>query len=162
MSTVGTNDIGLGDGPAAGWVVVGSYASYEDAQRAVDRLADASFPVETLEIVGRDLRFVERVTGRMTLLRAAAAGAGTGAWFGLFIGLLVGLFTTGPEWLGLMLGGLLIGGFWGAVLGFVAHWALRGERDFSSVRSLAAGQYDVMAAEGHAAQARSLLAGARA
>jgi hypothetical protein len=36
---------------------------------------------------------------------------------------LVGLFTTGPEWLGLVFGGLLIGAFWGAVFGFFAHWA---------------------------------------
>jgi len=34
---------------------------------------------------------------------------------GLFIGLLVGLFTTGPVWLGLVLGGLVIGTLWGAL-----------------------------------------------
>jgi MFS family permease len=137
-------------------VLVGTYSNYGDAQRAVDRLSDARFPVEHIQIVGRDLTIVEDVTGRMTKARAAA----TGAWFGLFIGLLVGLFTTGPEWLGLVRGGLLIGAFWGAVFGFVAHWATRGMRDFASLRGLAAASYDVLVDEEHADRARSLLASA--
>src|SRR2546421_9886252 len=93
----------------AGRQVIASYASYAEAERAVDYLSDAAFLVEYTDIVGRDLRLVERVTGRMTNVRAAAAGAGTGAWFGLFIGLLVGLVTPGPVWLGMILGGLVIG-----------------------------------------------------
>src|SRR5918999_4673222 len=143
--------------PAARGVLVGSYASYADAQRAVDRLSDARFPVEHVRIVGRDLTIVEEVTGRLTNLRAAAAGAASGAWFGLFIGLLVGLFTSGPEWLGLVLGGLLIGAFWGAVFGFFAHWATRGERDFSSVRNLVAARYEVTVPDDQAQRARELL-----
>jgi hypothetical protein len=42
-----------------GWQVVGSYPMYVEAQRAVDRLSDASFPVKNVEIVARDLRIVE-------------------------------------------------------------------------------------------------------
>jgi len=141
-------------------VPVGTYSNYGDAQRAVDRLSDARFPVEHVQIVGRDLTMVEDVTGRMTKAREAATGAASGAWFGLFIGLLVGLFTTGPEWLGLVLGGLLIGAFRGAVFGFVAHWATRGMRDFTSLRGLAAASYDVPVDEEHADRARSLLASA--
>jgi hypothetical protein len=78
-----------------------------------------------VDVVGHGLRLVERVTGRLTA-RAAGAGALSGAWFGLFIGLLVGLFTSGPEWLRLILGGLLIGAFWGAAFGFAAYWMTRG------------------------------------
>ena len=136
---------------------VASYATYAEAQRAVDALSDAGFPVESVDIVGHDVRLVERVTGRLTNARAAGAGALSGAWFGLFIGLLVGLFTTGPEWIGLMLGGLLIGAIWGAVFGFVAHWLTRGQRDFSSVSSLVAGRYDVTVARTQAERARELL-----
>jgi hypothetical protein len=137
--------------------VVASYASYAEAERAVDYLADASFPVEYTDIIGRDLRLVERVTGRLTRVRAAATGAGTGAWFGLFIGLLVGLFTPGPVWLGLVLGGLLIGALWGAVFGFVAHWATRGRRDFASTRGLVAGRYELTVVDTQAEPARQLL-----
>jgi Heat induced stress protein YflT domain len=154
-----TNNVGIADSPGGtAWKVVASYSDYEAAQGAVDRLSDASFPVEYVEIVGRDLRFVERVTGRVTKLRAAGVGAGSGAWFGLFIGLLVGLFTTGPAWLGLTLGGLVIGAVAGGFFGFVAQWATHGRRDFASTRGLAAGQYDVMAADGQAERASALLA----
>jgi hypothetical protein len=137
--------------------LVASYATYAEAQRAVDFLSDSGFPVEVAEIVGYDVRLVEQVTGRLTNARAAGAGAASGAWFGLFIGLLVGLFTTGPEWLGLVLGGLLIGAFWGAVFGFFAHWATRGQRDFSSVRSLVAGRYELTVPDDHAQRAQELL-----
>jgi hypothetical protein len=136
---------------------VASYATYAEAQRAVDALSDAGFPVEVAEIVGYDVRLVERVTGRVTNARAAGAGAATGAWFGLFIGLLVGLFTSGPEWVGLVLGGLLIGAFWGALFGFFAHWVTRGQRDFESVSNLVAGRYEVTVSADQAQRARELL-----
>src|SRR5438105_13771784 len=97
------------------WNTVASFGTYEDAQKAVDQLSDDGFAVERLDIVGSDLRLVERVTGRLTKGRAASAGAASGAWFGLFIALIIGLFTTGPAWLGLILGGLFIGAAWGAV-----------------------------------------------
>ena len=145
----------------AGQVTVASYATYAEAQRAVDALSDAGFPVESVSIVGHDVRLVERVTGRLTTARAAGAGALSGSWFGLFIGLLVGLFTTGPEWVGLVLGGLLIGAFWGAAFGFVAHWMTRGQRDFSSVSSLVAGRYDVTVSGTHAERAREFLGAPR-
>jgi hypothetical protein len=158
MNSLPGSDITSADASGTvAWKLVASYESYEEAQRAVDRLSDASFAVENVEIVGRDLRLVERVTGRLTTGRAALAGAGSGAWFGLFIGLLVGLFTTGPEWLGLVLGGLAIGAAWGAVFGFAAQWATRGQRDFTSLRTLTAGHYDLMVAEGEVGSARALL-----
>jgi hypothetical protein len=140
---------------------VASYATYAEAQRAVDALSDAGFPVEVAEIVGYDIRLVERVTGRLTNARAAGAGAATGAWFGLFIGLLVGLFTSGPEWVGLVLGGLLIGAFWGALFGFFAHWATRGQRDFESVSNIVAGRYEVTVPADQTQRARELLGGHR-
>jgi hypothetical protein len=136
---------------------VASYATYDEAQRAVDKLSDDGFPVENATIVGTDLRLVEQVTGRLTTGRAALAGAGSGAWFGLFLGVLVGLFTTGPAWLGLLLGGLVIGAVWGAVFGFFTHWATGGRRDFSSERGIVAGRYDVMVTDAHADRARALL-----
>ncbi|MEU9982810.1 general stress protein [Streptomyces sp. NPDC050856] len=139
------------------WNTVASYASYEEAQAAVDRLSDEHFPVENIDIIGSDLRLVEHVTGRLTKGRAAAAGAASGAWFGLLVGLLVGMFTPGPAWLGLILGGVLIGAVWGAVFGFVGHAATGGRRDFSSTRSLVASTYDVIARGGHADRARAIL-----
>jgi hypothetical protein len=145
------------DPASMAWNTVASYSSYEEAQAAVDRLSDEHFPVENLDIVGSGLRLLERVTGRLTRARAASAGAASGAWFGLFIGLLVGLFTSGPTWLGLILGGLLIGAAWGAIFGFAGHAATRGRRDFSSARTLVATRYDIIARGGTVDQARAML-----
>jgi hypothetical protein len=139
--------------------VIASYASYDEAQRAVDKLSDAGFPVEHTQIVGLDLRIVEAVTGRLTNARAAVAGAATGAWLGVLFGVLVGLFTAGPEWVGLIIGGAIIGTFWGAIFGFFAHWATGGRRDFSSTRGLIAARYELRVADAHAARAREMLSG---
>lgn len=155
------NSMAIADRPnSEGWEVLATYDKYQAVQEAVDRLSDASFPVENVEIVGRNLRFVERVTGRLTKARAAGAGAATGAWFGLFIGLLVGLFSSGPSWFGLVLGGVVIGALWGALFGFVAQWVTRGRRDFSSAAGLTANRYDLMVAAADAERARALLAAA--
>jgi hypothetical protein len=140
------------------WNTVASFDNYEGAQACVDSLSDAMFPVEHLDIIGSDLKTVERVIGRLTSSKAAMAGAASGAWFGLFIGLLVGWFTKGPTWLGLILGGLLIGAAWGAVFGYVGHAATGGRRDFASTQQLVASRYDVVAREGFADQARQALA----
>lgn len=137
--------------------LIARYATYDQAQRAVDHLSDASFPVEYATIVGRDLSIVERVTGRMTKARATLMGTATGAWFGLFIGLFVGLFTIGPVWISLVIAGLVIGAVWGGVFGFVAQWATRGQRDFASATAIVAAQYEVTVADAYADRARQLL-----
>src|SRR5579859_2136223 len=84
---------------SAAWNTVARFDDYESAQRAVDRLSDDGFPVEKLDIVGSDLRLIERVTGRLTTMRAAGAGALSGLWAGLLIGTLLGLFTSGHSFL---------------------------------------------------------------
>lgn len=138
------------------WNTVASYDEYTAAQRAVDRLSDDGFPVEHLDLIGSDLRLVERVTGRLTKGRAAAAGAASGAWFGLLIGLLLGLFTSGP-WLGLLIVGAAFGAIWGALFGFLGHAATRGTRDFASARTLLATRYDLVARNGQVDAAKTAL-----
>jgi hypothetical protein len=144
------------DPVAAAWNTVASCPTYADAQSTVDRLSDDGFPVEHLDIVGSDLKLVERVTGRLTNASAAAAGAASGAWFGLFIGLLFGLFSD-SNWVAVILSCMLIGAAWGAVFGAIAHAATGGRRDFASRSSLQAGQYAVTTDPEVADQARSLL-----
>src|SRR6266536_3953001 len=93
--------------PPTGWPI-GSYATYAEAQRAVDFLADSEFPVQDVTIVGVEPMLVERVTGRLTWRRVLGAGAASGAWFGLFVGLLLSMFSTGSA-LGAILTGLITG-----------------------------------------------------
>jgi hypothetical protein len=130
---------------------------YAEAERLVDRLSDAGFPVERVRIVGIDVYSVEQVTGRMTNLRTAVAGAATGALIGLTVGLLFSLFTAGIGWLALVIGGTVVGSLWGAALSFVAHWATAGKRDFSSVRNLRAMRYAVQVEATHADDANRIL-----
>ena len=142
-----------------GGVQVGTYDDYQQAQRAVDFLADEKFPVENVTLVGSDLRMVERVTGRLSWGRAIGAGAASGAWFGLFVGLLLGIFATdGADWIGSVLTGLLVGLVFGAVFGAVGYAASQGKRDFTSTSKIVAGRYDVMCAPPQAEQAREILA----
>ncbi|GLZ01519.1 general stress protein [Actinoplanes sp. NBRC 103695] len=137
-------------------VSVATYPDYASAQRAVDYLSDNKFPVERVAIVGTDLRIVENVLGRLTIARAALAGAASGAWFGLFIGLLFGIFSD-SNWLAVLLVGLLIGALWGAVFGALAHAMTGGRRDFSSRSSLTASQYAVAVEAEVADEARAQL-----
>jgi hypothetical protein len=137
--------------------VVASYPTYEQAQRAVDHLSDSGFPVEQSAIVGRDLRLVERVVGRLTKTRAALMGGASGAWFGLFVGTLITFFDTGPEWVAVTLTATVIGALSGAIFGFVAHWATFGQRDFASASAVVAGQYDVTVTDAHFQRAAQLL-----
>jgi hypothetical protein len=123
--------------------VLAQVTDYAEAQRIVDRLADAGFPVEHVRIVGTGIHSVEQVTGRLTRLRATAMGAGSGAWFGVFLGLLFGLFTVGNTWFAMLFAGLAIGAFWGGVFGLIAHWATGGRRDFSSFSTMRAASYAV-------------------
>jgi len=143
--------------PSAG-TVLASYPGYADAQAAVDRLSDARFPVQRTSIVGRDLRLVETVTGRLDYRRAALSGLATGAWFGLLVGLFVGLFAEDAgSWLGLLLWGLLFGALAGLVFSVAAYAATGGRRDFVSTSSLVADRYDVLVDPAAVADARRVL-----
>jgi hypothetical protein len=143
--------------PPTGWPV-GSYAKYEEAQRAVDHLADSDFPVRDVTIVGVDLMLVERVIGRLTWGRVLLSGAASGAWFGLFVGLLLGLFTTTGSGFGPILVGLASGILFGLVFAAVGYGASRGRRDFTSASQMVAGRYDVLCQPRNAEKARELLA----
>jgi ABC-type branched-subunit amino acid transport system permease subunit len=137
-------------------VTVVAYPDYASAQHAVDYLADNRFPVNRAAIVGTDLQLVERVTGRLTVGRAALAGAGTGAWFGLLIGLLLGIFAVSAWWR-VLVAAVVIGIVWGAIFGAIAHAFTGGRRDFSSVSALEAAHYGINVDAEHADQAREML-----
>ncbi|MBF4638974.1 general stress protein [Clavibacter michiganensis] len=137
--------------------VIASYTEYADAQAAVDTLSDKEFPVASTQIVGHDVRTVETVTGRVTNGSAAVRGAAGGAWFGLMLGLLFGIFTPGVAWLGVLLVAVGIGALWGALFGFVGHYATRGKRDFASIQTLTASRYDVLVDSARAAEASRIL-----
>jgi hypothetical protein len=141
-------------------IVLGSYDSYADAERAVDALADRGFPVDHVSIAARDVVVVEQVVGRMTAVKAALYGASVGGLLGLTVGILFGFL----DWLepitsafNLGLWGLGLGVGLGALVGLVDHWAHHGTRDFESVSRLEAGSYDVVTDATYAEQASRIL-----
>ena len=140
--------------------VVATFGTYEEAERAVDFLADRRFPVEHTAIVARDLEYVEQVTGRMTYARAALGGALSGALIGVLIGWLFGLFNwydpvVSAFWLAV--DGLWFGAVLGALIGMLLHAFTRGRRSFAAVGGMRAKHYDVLVDEPFADEAARLL-----
>jgi Heat induced stress protein YflT domain len=138
---------------------VRSVTTYKDAEHAVDWLSDHDFPVERVSIVGTGLRYIERVSGRMTTSRATLLGAGYGALVGLFWGLVfAALFTfdSGSFW-SLLGFSLLVGAVGGALIGAISHSSRGGERDFSSESQTRADHYEVQVEDGYAAEAQRVL-----
>lgn len=142
--------------PPTGWPI-GSYETYEQAQRAVDYLADNEFAVQDVTIVGVEPMLVERVAGRLTWRRVLSTGAAGGAWFGLFVGLLLSIFTPAAG-LAPMLLGLAIGVVFGLASSAVSYGATRGQRDFVSTSQLVARRYDVLCQPRNAERGRQMLA----
>lgn len=140
---------------------VASFATYQEAERAVDRLADLDFPIERVAIIGQDLETVEQVTGKMDYPRAAWRGALSGAVPGALIGWIFGIFDwVDPIIAGLLLAlyGLLIGAVIGAVISVIVYALQRGRRDFSSVTFMRPRRYEVVVDDEVADQAARLIA----
>lgn len=143
--------------PPTGWPI-GSYATYEEAQRAVDHLADNDFVVGDVTIVGIDLMLVERVIGKLSWAKVLGTGAASGAWFGLFVGLLLGMFSgAGIDYTPVLVG-LVAGVVFGAAFAALSYATTRRNRDFSSASQLVAGRYDVLCQPRNAERGRDLLA----
>lgn len=138
---------------------LGVYERYVQAQHAVDYLADQGFPVQNLEIVGTELRSIERVTGRLTRGKIAAAGALSGLWIGLFVGIAFSLFSDRNQF-GFLLTTPLLGALFGLAWSQLGYSTAtrHGTRDFASVNQVVATKYEVLVEHKHAAAAQELLA----
>lgn len=135
---------------------VATYGTYLQAQKAVEVLAEAQFPVRAVTIVGTDLRMVERVLRRLSYPSAALGGFLSGAWFGLFVGLILTFFSSGGA--GVMLPAVLFGGAFGLLFSVIGYSLTRGRRDFASSSQIVATSYSVLCHAEHAHKARNLLA----
>jgi hypothetical protein len=146
--------------PAQSRRVVASYESYPEAEAAVERLSREGFPVERVAIVGRDMHLYEQVTGRVTWADAALRGALAGAVTGALVGWLFGVFDwfhplVAAAWLAF--DGLWFGALVGTIMGLIAHWITRGRRDFGSIQTMVADQYDLLVDDQVAEEAARVL-----
>jgi hypothetical protein len=141
-------------------VTLAVFDDYPSVQQAVDHLADHGFPVDRVSIVGRDLRYVEQVTGRMTVATAAVLGALQGAVVGALFALGFGMiftFSPNPALPLLVVYGIVAGAALGALFGALSHAAGGGRRDFTSVPTMVADHYALVAGPDVADRAAALL-----
>lgn len=124
---------------------VASFATYLEAQFAVDSLSDSGFPVQLLTIVGTDLRQVERITGRMSWGRAAVIGAGSGMWIGFFFAAMMAMFGSEGTSGAMFIGCVMLGVVWGMLFQLVNYALSRGKRDFTSISQVVASRYAILA-----------------
>jgi hypothetical protein len=134
---------------------IAQFATYLEAQKAVDYLSDHHFPVQAVTIVGVDLKMVERVTGRLTYSRAAMAGFISGAWFGLMVGLLISIFGSADGFS--VPAAIIVGGAFGLLFGVISYAFTGGRRDFTSTSQIVAGEYRVLCLSEQAGKAMQLL-----
>lgn len=139
-----------------GWPI-GSYESYEQAQRAVGHLASADFPVTDITIVGVEPMLVERIAGRMGWGRLLSSTAMSGALFGLFLGVVLSFLNPGAGVIAIGIG-LVAGVGFNMLFGALGYAVNRNKRGFVSQSQLVARRYDVLAQPRNAEKGRALLA----
>ena len=140
-----SNDLNFGMPVMPTGTEVASYQTYAEAQGAVDYLSDQEFDVKSITIVGTDLHLVERVTGRMTMGRAALSGASSGALWGAFMGLMLSFAAPNGSafvWVGI---GILGGALAGIVMSGLLYAMTSGRRDFTSQSQTVASRYALLA-----------------
>lgn len=125
---------------------VAAYRSYEDAARAVDKLIAEGFPPTTISIVGSDLHMAEKVVGKLSPARVAAAGAVRGLTWGLLLALVVMLTTPeAPAVVPLLAVAAGVGA--GVLLAVVSWVASKGSKNFSAQAQLVASRYAILTGE---------------
>jgi hypothetical protein len=136
---------------------VGLYNTYDEAQKAVDYLADNKFEVQNLAIVGTELKQVERVLGRRTWGTVLTQGVQSGLTTGLLVGIVFLLFARPTSILALLLVALGIGIILGVGFQALGYAMSRGRRDFTSISHTVATKYEVLCEHKVAAKAREML-----
>lgn len=136
---------------------VGLYNSYDEAQTAVDYLADNKFEVQNLAIVGTELKQVERVLGRRNWGTVIAQGVQSGVTTGLLVGIVMLLFARPTSVLALLVVALGIGIILGVAFQALGYAMSHGRRDFTSISQTVATKYEVLCEHKLAAKAREML-----
>jgi len=146
----------LGGAPRDHGQTIAEYATYDAAQKAVSDLIEKDVPAKDIAIVGRGLRSVEKVTGRLGYATAARSGAVNGILLGL---LFAAIFVLGsptaalPVFVGVMLVGIAIG----MLMSIISYSIIRRRRDFTSVTQVIADHYDVTVLARSLAKAQEII-----
>ncbi|MDZ8172151.1 general stress protein [Microbacterium xanthum] len=148
-----------GRGPQATGEVgpaVASFSTYEAAQKAVSELIAGEIPAREIAIVGKGLRSIERVTGRLGYASAARSGAINGLLLGLLFSAVVVLGSpTVP--IQVFVGVLFVGIAIGMLFSIVTYSLVRRRRDYASVMAVVADTYEVTVTANSLHRARQVL-----
>lgn len=146
--------------PMGGGVDVGervaTFTEYTAAQKAVSALIAAEIPAREISIVGRGLRSIERVTGKLGYAVAARQGALNGIMLGV---LFAAIFVLGAPDAGIQMffGVMLVGIALGMLMSIISYAVVSRRRDYASVMQVAADHYDVMVQATSIHKARGVL-----
>ena len=135
---------------------VATYATYEAAQKAVSTLIAGDVSARDIAIVGRGLRSIERVTGRLGYAAAARTGAINGLLLGLLFSAILVLGSPSVP-IQAFVGVLFVGVAIGMLMSIVAYSLVRRRRDFASVMQVVADHYEVTIANDSVQRARQVL-----
>jgi hypothetical protein len=143
----------------AGTVPVATFATLADVEDVLSRVTGAGFPIDRTTIVGTDLRFVEKVQGRMSTARAAGYGTVTGAWLGALVASFAAIFTAHSVGavLSMLFGGIMLGALFGAVFGVVAYRFAGPRTGITGNVTLVASRYELRTDPALAGELRGLL-----
>ncbi|MCT9820453.1 hypothetical protein N3K63_09190 [Microbacterium sp. W1N] len=148
----------MGGAPAEHGERVAEYSSYPAAQKAVSRLIESDIPAKDIAIVGRGIRSVETITGRLGYAAAARSGAINGILLGLLFSALFVLGTPGAA-VQLFAGVMLVGIALGMLMSLIVYAFLRRRRDYSSVTQIVADHYEVTVLPRSIHRAREVVSG---
>lgn len=137
-------------------VTLGEYSNYAEVSKAVNKLAEAEFPVKNVVIIGSDLKSIEQVTGRMNYLRSTLRGATNGIWLGLMYCLFMVVLTPEVN-TNMFLAALLIGAAAGGLIGLMLNIFGRKRKGYTSVSGMLASSFVLLVAPEFAEKARSIL-----
>ena len=140
-------------------VSIAIYNSYQDAQHAVDYLADQRFPVQNLSIVGTDLKSFERITGGLTWGKVLTSSAMTGVVWGIMASLFLWLFIPNVNPFLMLVSSLVIFVAANMITSAIGYRMTGGRRDFTSTTQIIATHYEVLGEAEVAGQARAMLSG---
>jgi hypothetical protein len=146
----------LGGAPKEHGATVAEYTSYEAAQKSVSTLISSDVPAQDIAIVGRGLRSVERITGKLGYATAARSGAINGLLLGL---LFAAIFVLGsPDAaIQVFVGVMLVGIALGMLMSIISYSIIRRRRDYTSVTQVIADHYDVTVLPRSFSRAKELL-----
>lgn len=125
---------------------VAAFKRYADATKAVDKLSEAGFPLNSVTVVGSDLHMVERVVGKLTPARVALGGAGQGLTWGLLMGLFAILLLPDSGML-LVVIAIAVGVLGGVLLAAITWGLSRNRRSYASRNSLVAAHYTILVSQ---------------